>query len=228
MYPFRSAVAFLEGNTHMTNGNNGVDFSAMVPFRYDLIVKLVPYEPRSSLETFCVEKETKRSELKISSILLPSNADMILEVTPFQNLNLSKTPMTMKTFSHPLWHHPTMKMTTLKISRRSFKLFRDDQHGSCGVLPDIAFPPATDGDMISAPAAISSAPPIDLITMSKDTTSVKKRRRTPHIALSKRPTNREVEHVDTEPDGSTIIMHSTSPKLVMEPGAWLTSEEELC
>jgi hypothetical protein len=31
MYPFRSAVAFPEGDTQMTNGNNGVDFSAMVP-----------------------------------------------------------------------------------------------------------------------------------------------------------------------------------------------------
>jgi hypothetical protein len=93
-------------------------------------------------------------------------------------------------------------------------------------IPDIAFPPATDGDISPAPAAISSAPPIDPVTTSRDTASVKKRRRTPRIALSKRPTDREEEHVDTEPHVPTIIVHRNPPRLIVEPGAWTTGEEE--
>ncbi len=46
------------------------------------------------------------------------------------------------------------------------------------------------------------------------------------IALSKRPANQDAEHVDTEPYGLIILIHRTPPKLVVEPGAWVTGEEE--
>jgi hypothetical protein len=122
----------------------------------------------------------------------------------------------------------------------SFKLFRDDQrltlcmaHVAQFNISDIAFPPATDGDTSSAPAAISSAQLIDPATMSpsQDIAQVKKRCRLLRIALFQRPTNlcpyiKDTHREDIEPEGPVITIHR-APMLVVEPSACLTGQEGL-
>ncbi len=135
MYHPSSAVASPEGDVLMMNLDHCVGFSAIATPEYNCIIMLIPCKPCSKNSSWGkLQPGDQARKFQASySVLLVSNANTIVKMTPYQSWN----PMTMKmkTISRHPWSHLTM-MTTMQtiISRRRRRLRRWPHLSNCSEM----------------------------------------------------------------------------------------------